>query len=186
MENVIVVGNKVTVLVRILGPGWFNITLDGNPTEETITHGPLRADVFRNVPPGCHTVRVFTAGVADQEEVQSLDVMPPTPTFTPTPTPSGPPTTTPFPRYRIFVNGIPVPALNSFIQTDAGTITLSQAPKSDGAYRGGTQVVLVVGAPPGFVVTWGGVESERGAIATVEMVADRHITVRMMLPTPTP
>lgn len=186
LEDVLVTGDKVTVLVRMLGPGWFNITLDGNPTEETITDGSLRADVFRNVPPGSHTVRVFTVGVPSQEEVRVFNVMPPTPTFTPTPTPSGPPTPTPVPRYRIFVNGIQVPALNSLIQTDAGTVTLSQAPKSDGAYQGGTEVVLAAGSPPGFVVTWGGVESERGAMATVEMVADRHITVRMTPRTPTP
>jgi TolB protein len=186
LENVLVVGDKVTVLVRILGPGWFNITLDGNPTEETIVDGPLRADVFRNVPPGRHIVRVFTVGVPDQEAIRDAKVMPPTPTFTPTPTPSGPPTPTPLPRYRIFVNGIQVPALNSLIQADAGTITLSQAPKSDGAYTGGTEIVLVAGSQPGFVVTWGGVEKENGVFATVKMDADRYVTVSMVLPTPTP
>lgn len=44
----------------------------------------------------------------------------------------------------------------------------------------------MAGAPSGFVVTWGGVDISRGAFATVEMLADRYITVSMAPPTPTP
>ena len=62
-------GDKVTVLVRILGPGWFNVTLDGNATEETILDGTLRANVFRNVPPGRHAVRVRWASPASRWSV---------------------------------------------------------------------------------------------------------------------
>ena len=80
LEDVLVAGDKVTVLVQILGPGRFDVTLDGNAAEETVTDGSLQAHVFRNVPPGRHTVRVFTVGVRGQEELRDLEVMPPTPT----------------------------------------------------------------------------------------------------------
>jgi hypothetical protein len=183
---VIVVGDKVTVFIRILGLAWINTTLDGIATDDTVIDGTLRADVFRNVPAGGHIVRVFTVGLPDQEDFRSLDVMAPTPTLAPTPTASGPPTPTPVPTYRIFVNGIPIPALNRLIQTDAGIVTLSQAPKSDGAYKVGTEITLAASSSPGFIVAWGGVDTQRGAFATVEMIADRYITVRMAAPTPTP
>jgi hypothetical protein len=186
LENVIVVGDKVTVFIRILGLAWINTTLDGIATDDTVIDGTLRADVFRNVPAGGHIVRVFTVGLPDQEDFRSLDVMAPTPTLAPTPTASGPPTPTPVPTYRIFVNGIPIPALNRLIQTDAGIVTLSQAPKSDGAYKVGTEITLAASSSPGFIVAWGGVDTQRGAFATVEMIADRYITVRMAAPTPTP
>lgn len=161
LENVMVAGDKVTVFVRILGSAWVNTTLDGVASEETIIDGSIRADVFRNVPPGNHTVRVFTMGVPGQEDFRSLKVMPPTPTLIPTQTPSGPPTPTPIPTYRIFVNGIPIPAQNRLIKTDAGSVTLSHAPKSDGGYKTGTEVTLVAGSSPGFIVTWGGVDTQR-------------------------
>lgn len=186
LEDVLVAADRVTVMVRMLGPSKFDITLDGETTEETILDGSLRADIFRNVPPGSHMVRVFTIDDPDLDAIQSLKVMHPTPTMTPTPTPSGPPTATPIPRYRIFVNGVQVPGLNRLMYTDAGTVTISRAPESDGAYKVGVEVVLVAGAPSGFIVDWGGVDSQRGAFATIEMVADRHIAVRMAAPTPTP
>ena len=46
-----VAGDRVTVLVRILGPARFNITLDGQDTDEKIIRGALQADVFRSVSP---------------------------------------------------------------------------------------------------------------------------------------
>lgn len=186
LENVIVAEDNVSVFVRILGSARFDITLDGKATGETIIDGSLRADVFRNVPPGNHVVRVFTVGLPDQEDYRRLQVMPPTPTLAPTPTAAGPPTATPVPTYRIFVNGIPVQALNRLLQTDAGRVTLSHAPKSDGAYKVGTVVTLAASSSPGFIVAWGGVDTQRGAFATVEMVVDRYVTVRMSAPTPTP
>ena len=73
-----VAGDKVTVFVRILGPAWINTALDGVATDETIIDGSLRADVFRNVPPGSHIVRVFTMGVPDQEDFRRLEVISPT------------------------------------------------------------------------------------------------------------
>jgi len=103
LENVMVAGDRVTVFVRILGPGLLNITLDGKTTDETIIDGMLRADIYRDVPPGSHMVRVFTLGVPDQEDFRGVKVMQPTPTLAPTPTPSGPPTVTPIPTYRIYV-----------------------------------------------------------------------------------
>jgi len=72
------------------------------------------------------------------------------------------------------------------MQIDAGTVTLSQAPKSDGAYKVGTDITLAASSSPGFVVTWRGVDTQSGAFATVKMVADRYITFRMAAPTPTP
>ena len=186
IDNVLVAGDKVTVFVRILGPAWFNVTLDGNATDETIIDGTLRADVFRNVPPGSHMVRVFTVGVPDQEDLRGLTVIRPTSTPAATPTPGGPPTATPIPRYRLYVNGIAAPAFNSLLQTDAGTVSLSQAPKSDGAYRVGTEVVLAAGSRPGFVTAWGGVDSQTGVFATVKMIADRYVSVRMVDPSQTP
>ena len=97
LDDVVVAGGKVTVQVRILGPSWFNITLDGHATDETIIDGPIRSDIFRNVPPGSHMVRVFTVGVPDQEDLRSLKVAPRASTLAPAPTPSGPPSATPIP-----------------------------------------------------------------------------------------
>ena len=78
LENVMVAGDRVTVFVRILGPGLINITLDGKITDETIIDGMLRADIYRDVPPGSHMVRVFTLGVPDQEDFRGVKVMRPT------------------------------------------------------------------------------------------------------------
>lgn len=125
LENALVTGDKVTVFVRILGPALFDITLDGEATDETIIDGSLRADIFRNVPPGSHMVRVITVGVPYQEDFRSLKVIPPTPTLAPTPTAIGPPTPTLIPTYRIFVNDLPVPDQNRLMYTDAGTVTIS-------------------------------------------------------------
>ena len=123
LENALVTGDKVTVFVRILGPALFDITLDGEATYETIIDGSLRADIFRNVPPGSHMVRVITVGVQYEEDFRSLKVIPPTPTLAPTPTAIGPPT--PIPIYRIFVNDLLVPDQNRLMYTDAGTVTIS-------------------------------------------------------------
>ena len=131
-------------------------------------------------------VRVFTLGVPDQEDFRDVKVMRPTPTLSPTPIPSGPTTVTPIPTYRIFVNGIPVQHQNRLMQIDAGTVTLSQSPKSDGAYKVGSDITLVASSSSGFVVTWGEVDTQTGAFATVEMVSDRYVTLRMAAPTPTP
>lgn len=112
----------------------------------------------------------------------------PTSTLIPTatPTPLGPPTPTLPPRYRLYVNGLLVPALNSLMPVDAGTVTISRPPGSDGSYEAGAEIVLVAGTPAGYVAVWGGSDGQRGSFATVYMVADRHVTVRMLLPTPTP
>ena len=68
-----------------------------------------------------------------------------------------------------------------------GTITLSQAPRSDGTYRVNATVGLAVSATPGYQVVWGGVDRQTApTLGTVYMVADRFVTLSITPPAPTP
>ena len=96
-------------------------------------------------------------------------------------------------EYRLFINGIQVPAQSKLVDVAAGTITLSLAPRPDGTYLLNTSITMAASAPSGFEVIWGGVDSVKGAFGTVKMNADRFVTVDMRLlptpqakPTPTP
>ena len=123
----------------------------------------------------------------------------PTPAFKPalsptllptlTPTPTSVPAPTPIPRYQLFVNGTLLPPSNTLVLVPGGTLTLSQAPKDDGRYAINTKVTLLANANPGDRIVWGGVDSESGAFGTVELVADRYVTLAInpkVLPTTIP
>jgi hypothetical protein len=87
-------------------------------------------------------------------------------------------------EYRLSVNGF-MTGQNKRMDVSAGTVTLSQTPRSDGTYLLNTSVTLSASAPPGYRIIWSGVDSEKGQFATVKMNADRFVTVDMrLLPTP--
>ena len=88
-------------------------------------------------------------------------------------------------EYRLFINGMPVPAQNKLLDVSAGTITLNLAPRPDGTYPLNTSITMAASAPPGYEVIWGGVDSVKGAFGTVKMNSDRFVEVDMLLlPTP--
>jgi len=94
-------------------------------------------------------------------------------------------------EYRLYINGIEV-GQNKRMNVDAGTVMVSQSPRSDGTYKLNTSVTLTASAPPGYQITWSGIDSEDNQFATVKMNADRFVTVDMRplpptsIPTPTP
>ena len=45
---------------------------------------------------------------------------------------------------------------------------------------------MAVSATPGYQVVWGGVDSQTGSFGTVQMVADRFVTLSINPPAPTP
>lgn len=114
--------------------------------------------------------------------------IPPTPTRAPTlvPTPSRAPTVTPVPSHLLFINGIQVPGQQSLVFYAGARLTLSQAPKPDGRYANNASVTIAVSPPPGSEVIWGGVDSQRGLFVTVQMNADRFVTIEIRTPSATP
>ncbi len=130
--------------------------------------------------PGEHRLRAWTAGVPSHEETRAIFVAPPTPT------PIPPPTVTRTPRYHLHINGEPVPRRQLLIWTDNATVSLSKAPGYDGRYAVGTEVTIVASPKPGFLASWGGVDSQTGGYGSVMMVADRHVSLEIGLPPPTP
>ena len=94
-------------------------------------------------------------------------------------------------EYRLYINGIEV-GQNKRMNVDAGTVMVSQSPRSDGTYKLNTSVTLTASAPPGYQITWSGVDSGDNQFATAKMNADRFVTVDMRplpptsIPTPTP
>jgi hypothetical protein len=93
-------------------------------------------------------------------------------------------------EYRLYINGVEV-GQNRRINVSAGTVMVSQSPRSGGTYNLNTSVTLTASAPPGYQITWSGVDSEDNQFATVKMNADRFVTVDMIplpptsIPTPT-
>jgi hypothetical protein len=90
------------------------------------------------------------------------------------------------PRHLLFINGIAVPRQTSLVFWAGASLTLSQAPKPDGRYANNTTVAIAVSPLPGTEVIWGGVDSQNGLIVTVEMNADRFITIEIRTPVSTP
>ena len=94
-------------------------------------------------------------------------------------------------EYQLYINGFKA-GQNKRMNVDAGTVMVSQSPRSDGTYKLNTSVTLTASAPPGYQITWSGVDSEDNQFATVKMNADRFVTVDMRplpptsIPTPTP
>ena len=94
-------------------------------------------------------------------------------------------------EYRLYINDIEV-GQNKRMNVSAGTVTVSQSARSDGTYKLNTKVTIIASAPPGYQITWSGVDSVNGAFANVKMNSDRFVTVKMRLlpptitPTPTP
>ena len=129
----------------------------------------------------------------------------PGPTPTPLPAPTATPIPDPTPRlattpeavtppsgplnpilwYRLFINDIQVSPRNNLVFAASGTVTLSQAPDLYGLYQGGTYVALVASGPPGYEISWGGVDEQNGSIAGVDMTADRFVTIVMKAAVPT-
>ena len=87
-------------------------------------------------------------------------------------------------EYRLYINGIEV-GQNKRMNVDAGTVMVSQSPRSDGTYKLNTSVILTASAPPGLQITWSGIDREDNQFATVKMNADRFVTVKMRPPTAT-
>ena len=87
-------------------------------------------------------------------------------------------------EYRLYINGIEV-GQNTRMNVSAGTVMVSQSPRSDGTYKLNTSVTLTASAPPGLQITWSGIDREDNQFATVKMNADRFVTVKMRPPTAT-
>lgn len=87
-------------------------------------------------------------------------------------------------EYRLSINGFEANQ-NNRMTVSAGTVTLSQTPRSDGTYLLNTSVTIAASAPPGYQIIWSGVDTDIGQFATVKMNADRFVTVDMR-PAPTP
>jgi hypothetical protein len=90
------------------------------------------------------------------------------------------------PRHRLFINNISVPGQQSLVFYAGASLTLSQPPKPDGRYANNTTVVIAISAPPGSQVNWGGVDSQNGDFVSIQMNADRFVTVDIQIPVPTP
>ena len=114
----------------------------------------------------------------------------PTPTTAPRPTLVPTPTPTPEPAYSLRINGNVVPAGQTLVQVLNGTVTLSDGPRADGRYSAEQVVTLVANATTArSQMFWGGVDNQNGSLATVRMVAERFVTLNIVLtpsPTPTP
>ncbi len=177
-----VFGSTVRVIVNVSGPAVPRVSLNGMETPETYISEEYQEHVFRKVSPGEHRVRVWTPTVPAHEETRLVTVAPPTPA----PVPS--PTATPIPRYRLFINGVPVPPRHILVSLDDGTVSLSKGPGYDGKYLVGTEVTIVASPKAGFRVSWGGVDSQTGGFGTVGLVADRYLDLEIerQLPSPTP
>ncbi len=186
LERVFARGDVVRVYVKILGPGLVAISLNGRETEEIKTVFPYQMHVFRAVPPGTHTVRVWTPGVARYEQTTLVELHAPTPTPKSPATATVRPTPTRQPRYRLFINNIQVPAQNLMVLIGDGSVTLSQAPSPDGRYAAGERVVVLASPKSGWPYSWGGVDSHDGLFGKVHMVADRFVSVKIGPPPPTP
>ena len=180
LDKVQVRGSTVRIFVKAAGPGDFSVSLDGHETEDINRSDTHWEHVFRLVSPGEHRVRVWTPRVEAHEETSTVEVPAPTPTPVPTPT------LTPVPRYRILINGEPVPPRHNIVRVDGGQVSLSHAPGHDGKYPVGVEVAVVASPKPGYLVSWGGLDSQTGAYGTVRMVADRHITLDIQIPQPSP
>ena len=186
LERVFARGDVVRVYVKILGPGLVAISLNGRETEEIKTVLPYHMHVFRAVPPGTHTVRVWTPGVARYERTTLVELHAPTPTPKSPATATLRPIPTRQPRYRLFINNIQVPAQNLMVLIGDGSVTLSQAPSPDGRYAAGERVVVLASPKSGWPYSWGGVDSHDGLFGKVHMVADRFVSVKIGPPPPTP
>ena len=186
LERVFARGDVVRVYVKILGPGLVAISLNGRETEEIKTVLPYQMHVFRAVPPGTHTVRVWTPGVARYERTTLVELHALTPTPKSPATATHRPIPTRQPRYRLFINNIQVPAQNLMVLIGDGSVTLSQAPSPDGRYAAGERVIVLASPKSGWPYSWGGVDSHDGLFGKVHMVADRFVSVKIGPPPPTP
>ena len=186
LERVFARGDLVRVYVKILGPGLVAVSLHGRETEEIKTVLPYQMHLFRAVPPGTHTVRVWTPGVARYEQNTLVELHAPTPTPKSPATATVRPTPTRQPRYRLFINNIQVPAQNLMVLIGDGSVTLSQAPSPDGRYAAGERVIVLASPKSGWPYSWGGVDSHDGLFGKVHMVADRFVSVKIGPPPPTP
>ena len=175
-----VFGSTVRVFINGSGFAVPRVSLNGMETPETYISEEYQEHVFRSVSPGEHRVRAWTPSVPTQEETRLVTVVPPTPT----PVPS--PTATPIPRYRLFINGVPVPPRHILVSLDDGTVSLSKGPEYDGRYLVGTEVTIVASPKAGFRVSWGGVDSQTGGFGTVELVADRYVDLEIERQSPSP
>lgn len=157
------------------------------PTGLAPTEPPPPTATPTAVPPPSPTAVIPTATPRPTLPPTATPVPPP-PTTAPTvvPTPSLAPTFTPVPRHLLFINGIQVPGQQSLVFYAGATLTLSQAPKSDGRYANNASVTIAVSPPPGSEVIWGGVDSRNGFFITVQMNADRFVTIEIRSPAPTP
>ena len=180
LTSVRVFGSSVRVFVKAANLRFPSVSLDGAESSETYVSPSTQEHVFRRVQPGEHRLRAWTEGVPSQEETRAVLVS------QPTPTPVPPPTVTPAPRYRLHINGEPVPPRHLLIWIDNATVSLSNAPGYDGRYAVNTEVTIVASPKPGFLPSWGGVDSQTGGYGSVMMVADRHVSLEIRLPSPTP
>ncbi len=180
VDEVQVQGSTVRIFIKVVGPAEFSLSLDGEQTEEVYRTETREEHVFRMVSPGPHRLRVWTPGIPAQEETRAIEIPMPTPTPIPTPT------VTPVPRYQVLINGDPVPARRTIVAVDGGSVSLSRAPGYDGKYPLGIEVIVVANPKPGRLASWGGLDSQTGTYGTVRMVADRHVTLDIRPPQPTP
>ena len=157
------------------------------PTRLAPTQPPAPTATPTAVPPPSPTAIIPTA-TPRPTLAPTVTPVPPTPTRAPTavPTPSLAPTVTPVPRHLLFINGIQVPGQQSLVFYAGASLTLSQAPKPDGRYANNTSVTIAISPPPGAEWTWAGVDSQNGFFVTVQMNADRFITVEIRTPASTP
>ena len=180
LTSVQVFGSSVRVLVKAANLRFPSVSLNAVESSETYVSPSTQEHVFRRVLPGEHRLRAWTPGVPSHEETRAVLVS------QPTPTPVPPPTVTPAPRYRLHINGEPVSPRHLLIWTENATLSLSNAPGYDGRYAVGTEVTIVASPKPGFLASWGGVDSQTGGYGSVMMVADRHVSLEIGLPSPTP
>ena len=119
----------------------------------------------------------------------------PAPTLTPTPSPQPTPTLTPTPApvpgRILHINGFAVPAGQIIVPVPYGEILLYQLPQPNGMYAPFASVTMQ--ARPLLAeseITFGGVDSQSGSLASVSMNGDRYVVVLISppvaLPTPTP
>ena len=186
LEEVHVSGDTVRVFVRVLEQGLFAVSLDGMETEETRTSLPYQEHVFRRVTEGEHRVKVWTPGPAPYEE--SVEIM----VYAPTPTPAGPPTpalistSTPEPRYRLFINQAQVQPRQTGMVIADGFVNISPPPRGDGRYKLGEEITISASPRSGWLLTWGGVDKFDRSFAKVRMVADRLVSVHISPPSTLP
>lgn len=157
------------------------------PTRPAPTEPPMPTVAPTAVPTPIPTAVIPTATPRPTLAPTATPVpIPPTRAPTLVPTPSIAPTFTPVPRHLLFVNGIQVPGQQSLVFHAGARLTLSQAPKPDGRYANNASVTIAVSPPPGSEVIWGGVDSQSGFFVTVQMNADRFVTISIRTPSATP